>query len=166
MKFQVLLLKGLRLYLKNKIFYSRVGNAYRRIGPAMDFAKEAKSSGVEVLHIIDRDLASGQSKNLDIYDSLTQFMHIQVELPRVCFVNELSAYNVRIAFVPPNVPVNVNYKFSLLKTDYPKDLDKYPEFSDILTTNEDVVDYAIKKKKRIFFLGKNNNAFCSIPDYM
>lgn len=159
-------MKGLRVYLKNKVFYSKFGNSYKKIGPAMDVAKEAHSSGVEVIHVIDRDLASGQSKNLDIYDSLTQFIHVQVELPRVCFVNELSAYNVRIAFVPPNVPLDANYKFSLLRTDYPRDIDKYPEFNDILTANEDVVDEAIKQKKRIFFLGKNNKAFCSITDFV
>ncbi|MCX6773892.1 MAG: hypothetical protein NTY68_02725 [Candidatus Micrarchaeota archaeon] len=148
------------------MFYSKVGNSYKKIGPALDVAKEAHSSDIGVIHIIDRDLASGQSKNLDIYDSLTQFIHVQVELPRVCFVNELSAYNVRIAFVPPNVPLDINYKFSLLRTDYPRDMDKYPEFNDILTSNEDVVNEAIRRKKRIFFLGKNNKAFCSILDRM
>ena len=157
-------MKGLRLWLKNKVFYSRMGGSYRRLGPALDFAKRARSLGFGLLHIIDRDLASGIGKNLDVYDALTRFIHVQVELPRPCFDKELYSLNARIAFTSPNIPKDINYRFSLLKTEEPKELVRHPGFRDILTSSEDVAGEAIRLKKRVFFIGKSEGAFCEISD--
>ena len=89
---------------------------------------------------------------------------MQVELPLVCCVDQLYSYNVRISFVPSNIPPSVNYKFSLLKAEKPEDVASFPNFRDILTSSDEVAKEALKLKKRLFFLGKNKKAFCEILD--
>ena len=155
-------MKGYRLCLRGKSFYSFFNNSLRKIGPAIDVARNVDA---DLLHIIDSDLDKGVSKNLDIYDALTRILFIQVEMPKVRFLKELYAMDVRVAFIPPNVPDKFNPKFSLLKTDSLEDLKKYPGFRDILTSSEIVMKKANKMKKRVFFLGNAAGAFCSITDF-
>jgi hypothetical protein len=156
-------LKGCRLCLRGKLFYSFFNSSLRKIGPAVDVARNID---VDLLHIIDKDLEIGSSKNLDVYDALTRILFVQVEMPKIRFLKELYAMDVRVAFIPPNIPEDFNPKFSLLKTDDINDVSKYPKFRDIVTASPDVLKKANALKKRVFFLGKNKDAFCSITDYM
>ncbi len=156
-------MKGYRLCLRGKSFYSFFNSSLRKVGPAIEVAR---SIDADLLHIIDKDLEKGVSKNLDIYDALTRMLFIQVEMPKIRFLDKLYAMDVRVAFIPPNVPENFNPKFSLLKADNEADLEKYPGFRDILTSSESVMKKANRMKKRVFLLGKSRDAFCSITDYM
>ncbi len=156
-------MKGCRLCLRGKLFYSFFNSSLRKIGPAIEVARNIDA---DLLHIIDKDLEIGSSKNLDIYDALTRILFVQVEMPKIRFLKELYAMDVRVAFMPPNVPEDFNPKFSLLKTDDASELSKYPKFRDIVTSSTDVLKKANALKKRVFFLGKNADAFCSITDYM
>jgi hypothetical protein len=134
----------------------------RKVGPAVDVARNIDA---DLLHIIDRDLDSGSSKNLDVYDALTRMLFIQVEMWKPRFLDKLYAKDVRVAFIPPNIPEKFNPKFSLMKTDNAEDLEKYPGFRDILTSSAEVLKEANRLKKRVFFLGKSKDAFCSITDF-
>jgi hypothetical protein len=155
-------LKGYRLCLQGKVLYSFMGGSLRKLGSAVDFARGIKA---DLLHIIDRDLEAGQGKNLDVYDALSRTLFVQVEMPKVCFLDQLYAMNVRVAFIPPNVPERFDARFSLLKTDDILDLEKYPGFRDILTSSEGVMEKANKMEKRVFLFGESRNAFCSITDF-
>jgi hypothetical protein len=155
-------LKGYRLCLQGKVLYSFMGGSLRKLGPAVDVARGIKA---DLLHMIDRDLDAGQGNNLDIYDALSRTLFVQVEMPRVCFLDQLYAMNVRVAFIPPNVPEKFDSRFSLLKTDDVSDLVKYPGFRDILTSSKEVMEKANKIEKRVFLLGKSKDAFCSITDF-
>jgi hypothetical protein len=155
-------LKGCRLCLRGKSFYSFFNSSLRKAGPAIEVARGIDA---DLLHIIDKDLEKGVGKNLDIYDALTRMMYIQVEMPKIRFLKELYAMDVRVAFIPPNIPEAFNVKFSLLKTDNAADLGKYPGFRDILTSSESVMEKANSMKKRVFFLGNSKKAFCQITDF-
>ena len=74
-------MKGKRFILKDKLFFSLHGGVKKLEGNAVSVAKSLK--GIELLHIIDEDLLRFPRvvKNLDVYDKLTYFIHVQVEVP-------------------------------------------------------------------------------------
>jgi hypothetical protein len=159
------LIKGLYLYLKDKEFYlehkegilKKLGN----IGVIRDLIK--RNNNIKLLHIIDQDLNRGTIKNFDLYDSLTTFIHVQVETSNLNFAKKLQSINVRTVILPPYENIDeLNKRFLALRIDkynYKEFIDKA---NDIVTSNNIIASLVIEKQKRLFFIGFHEKAFCSI----
>ncbi|MCK4319962.1 hypothetical protein KAW38_05345 [Candidatus Micrarchaeota archaeon] len=96
------MIKALRFYLKGKQIFSKGKATYRLVGSPIPLIKKKIKQGFEVFHIKDLDALKGNAANLDIYDHLTQFTHVQVEcLEKETLVKKLLGLRVRVVLDLP-----------------------------------------------------------------
>jgi len=143
------LILGKYLLLKDKQFYTR---ERRLLGPALAVAK--KLSDFVFLHIHDLDFEKGLTTNFDVYDKLTYFIHVQVEVYREKGLETLREYNVRLVAIPGHFSDPSLYQ--AIMTD---DLEIAKPFKDVVTQNPEF----LKTSHRVFYLWKKEpRAYASI----
>lgn len=128
----------------------------RFLGKPIDMCKKFKEQGYKLVHIIDKDAKSGSSTNFDIYNNLTFFLNIQVEISsNEEFVKKLLKINSRVV-IPPNPQFNLSKESKkLLVAKFRADVD-YDQldiscFNDVILENADdaSVDCYLAQEKRI-----------------
>ena len=126
------------------------------LGKPIDICKKLQQEGHKLIHIIDKDALTGSSTNFDIYNNLTFFLNIQVEIAsREEFVKKLLKINCRVV-IPPNPQLDLSKESKkLLVAKFRADLDygmlNIEPFSDVILENadDDSIDLYIAKGKRI-----------------
>ncbi len=138
------------IYLKDKQAFSRKAGFLRMIGKPLDLARELKSAGYELIHIVDQDAISGLTKNLDVYDGLTYIINVQVECaPDEKLVHKLLTLKCRVV-LPPSFVTSALSEKRLLVAKIPKDYAGDAEgFHDVVL--EDATESEIR---RFVALGK------------
>ncbi len=162
-------IKALRFYLKGKQVFRKGKATYRLVGSPIPLIKKKVKEGFEVFHIKDLDALNGNATNLDIYDHLTQFTHVQVEcLEKETLVKKLLGLRVRVILKLP------------IKKIYPKEYEKLivgkaePGYKGPLNCHDVFLDgedkelaRRIKKEKKRLIINKEENkipAFIEIED--
>jgi len=151
--------KGAYLILKDKVFYSIHEKKRFVLGNAVNVGKKLKDVGFGLLHVVDEDLNKGFMKNFDVYDKLTYFIHVQVEMPSQRFVEKLKEINVRTVALPWLYTPKEDFSAVFVKKGFEEWIEK---FRDIVVDNEEVAK-RIEGNKRIFTINfKFEGAFCEI----
>lgn len=132
------------IYLKDKQVFSRKAGFLRMIGKPLDLARELKTAGYELIHIVDQDAISGITKNLDVYDGLTYIINVQVECaPDEKLVHKLLTFKCRVV-LPPSFDTSALHEKRLLVAKIPKDYTGDAEgFHDVIL--EEANDSEIKR---------------------
>jgi len=65
--------------VKDKQAYRMEKGDMRMAGNPAQLCRDLAGKGAKLIHIVDMDAKRGQTGNMDIYDSLTYFVNIQVE---------------------------------------------------------------------------------------
>ncbi|MFA6531189.1 MAG: HisA/HisF-related TIM barrel protein [Candidatus Micrarchaeia archaeon] len=90
------------IYVKDKQAFIKKGGVLKLVGKPSELVKKLKKDGVELVHIVDLDAINGSTTNFDVYDSLTFFMHIQVEGAKTeQMVKKLLEINARVVVPIP-----------------------------------------------------------------
>ncbi len=66
-------------YLKDKQAFRKDEGNLRMVGNPAQLCRDLAGKGAKLVHIVDLDAKRGQPSNLDIYDSLTYFVNVEVE---------------------------------------------------------------------------------------
>jgi hypothetical protein len=132
------------IYLRDKQAFRKEGGMLRLIGKPLDFAKESKKGGCQLLHIIDVDALSGLQNNLDVYDGLTYIINVQVECsPSLNVVMKLLSLKCRVV-LPPSADMASIREKKLLVAKIPKAYAGAAEgFHDVVL--EDADDASVSK---------------------
>jgi len=125
------MIKIAQIIVKDKQAFSRSGGVLRFLGSAVDIAKKIKEEGFKLIHVIDEDALSGSSTNLDVYDTLTCFINVQVECaPKEEMIKKLLSLRCRVV-LSPDADVSKYSEKNLLvakvKADYSGNLDGFPD---------------------------------------
>nr|QNO54469.1 hypothetical protein FMKGKFDM_00002 [Methanosarcinales archaeon ANME-1 ERB7] len=89
------------IYVRGKQAFSKKEGILRLLGKPTGVARDFAEEGRKLIHIIDKE-ARGTSPNFDVYDSLTTFMHIQVECGSETFAKLLVGIKARaVVRLPP-----------------------------------------------------------------
>jgi len=127
------------IYVKDKQAFRKEGSILRLLGKPGDVAKTFKEKGFRLLHIIDLDALAGLSTNLDIYDSLTYFINVQVECAPVdALVKKLLSLRCRVVLPPSQLDLSEIKEKNLLVAKISKD-SKQPldDFHDVIIEDAD-----------------------------
>ncbi len=152
-------MKGAYLILKDKVFYSIHKKRKFVLGNAVNVAKKLKDGRIGLLHVVDEDLNKGFMKNFDVYDKLTYFIHVQVEMPSEEFIEKLKEINVRTVALPWLYKPSQNFSAVFVKKGFEEWVEK---FKDIVVDDEEIAK-KIGKNKRLFTINlKFEGAFCEI----
>ncbi|MDD5171518.1 MAG: hypothetical protein PHF60_00600 [Candidatus ainarchaeum sp.] len=109
------------IHLKDKQVFHKKAGFLRMIGKPLDLAREFKTAGYELVHIVDQDALSGLTKNLDVYDGLTYIINVQVECaPDESLVHKLLTLKCRVV-LPPSFVTSALHEKRLLVAKIPKD---------------------------------------------
>ncbi len=123
------MMKIAQIVVKDKQAFSRAGGVLRFLGSAVDIAKKLKEEGFKLIHIIDEDALSGSSTNLDVYDTLTCFVNVQVECaPKEEMIKKLLSLRCRVVLDPETDVSKYSEKNLLvakIKADYCGNLDGF-----------------------------------------
>ncbi|MBU0527453.1 MAG: hypothetical protein ABH983_04690 [Candidatus Micrarchaeota archaeon] len=142
------MIKIAQIIVKDKQAFSRTGGVLRFLGSAVDIAKKIKDDGFKLIHIVDEDALSGSSTNLDVYDTLTCFINVQVEgFSKDDMIKKLLSLRCRVVFPPEAVVSKYSEKNLLvakIKSDYSGSLDG---FHDVIIENAD--DFSIQKFSKL-----------------
>ena len=161
------MIKGLFLYLKDKNFFKKKENL-QLIGGIKDIEKIVKELDIKLLHIVDIDLTRRKIKNYDLYDKLTTFTHVQVETNNVHVAKKLQEINVRIVLVKPYLDHKdyeaLDKKFLAIRIEENEyvNLITSGNINDVVTSNNNIAEIVLSRRKRLFFIGKHEKAFCNI----
>lgn len=145
---------GAYLILKDKQFY----RYDMKLLGGIDKVEDLKSE-VTLLHIRDLDLERGKLKNLDVYDKLTYYIHVQVEIPKENNdIWQLIDLDVRLVGIPEQIS-NIN-KYKAIKIKSVEDLSY--GIRDVVVEDQELLS-KIGKDFRIFSLGFiHKDSFISI----
>jgi len=66
--------------VKDKQGFRKDEGTLRQIGNPTQLVRKLADSGAKLIHIVDLDAKIGSAANMDIYDKLTYFVNIQVEI--------------------------------------------------------------------------------------
>ena len=95
------------IYIKDKQAFRKEGNILRFIGSPVELAKKFKKEGYRLIHIVDMDALSGSSTNLDMYNSLTYVINVQVECaPDDALVKKLLSLKCRVVLPPSKLDLS------------------------------------------------------------
>lgn len=157
-------MKGKRVFLKDKLFFSYSNGLKRVLGNAVSVGKAlAKDFGL--LHVVDEDLLLFPKvlKNKDVYDNLTYFIHVQVEAPPNVsekVVRELLSFDVRVV-LHPEVLEGMRHLFKG-KEGFAVSKSKPLDWVRDVFLTFCPGDKERFKDKRLFVLGKCPGVFCEI----
>ena len=109
----------------------------RMAGKPIDMAKKLKGE-TELLHLVDSDALKGMPTNLDVYNSLTFVINVQVECaPKEEIVKKLLSLKCRVVLPPSFDTSNLKEK-KLLVAKFGKDYDgKADGFHDVIIEDAD-----------------------------
>ena len=142
----MILLKIPLFYVKDKQAFRTREGSLRLLGKPIDIAKRLKNDGFRLIHIVDLDALKGLSTNLDIYDSLTYFINVQVECAPVdALVKKLLLFRCRVVIPPSGLDLSKIREKNLLVARVSKD-NPVEDFHDVLIENSD--DKLVKKFKQ------------------
>ncbi len=132
-------LKGLLLHVKSKQFYTKDKGIMRLVG-SFSLIPHLKKE-YDLLHIIDEDLAKGNTSNLSLYESLTYHIYVQVELPsidqRLKVAEKLQLLNVRVVLTEGyEEALALNPNFLAFKLAKPKNLEELIAITDELINSQ------------------------------
>lgn len=144
------------IYVKEKQAFRKDGGILRFLGRPVDVAKKLKDEGYKLIHIVDLDALALLSTNLDVYDSLTYFINVQVECgPDDRLVKKLLSLKCRVVLLPSELDLSQLRERKLLVAKIPKDFKgSLDEFHDIILEdgdNESVRKFLSLKKRVIIF---------------
>lgn len=89
------------IYLRDKQAFEKDG-VLRLLGKPVTVAKELKTQGIDLLHIVDLDALKGLATNFDVYDKLTYIMHVEVEcVEDMQLIGKLLEINARVVVTLP-----------------------------------------------------------------
>ncbi|MEM0356308.1 MAG: hypothetical protein QW465_00940 [Candidatus Anstonellales archaeon] len=146
---------GKYVILKDKQFYTV---DMRLIGNAVEITRELANT-YNLLHIRDRDLERGVIKNLDIYDKLTYYINVQVEIHRELLeLERLLEFQVRLVAIP-----GIASRYSLYKAIM---IDRYDQLvdniRDVIISDPALID-GLLGKYRVMTLGfRDRRVFLAI----
>ena len=136
------ILKAKQVYLKEKQFFIKENGIMRFFGKPIETAKKLKELGYDLLNIIDLDAENGSLSNFDVYDKLTYFLHIQVEigkesalLEKLLKINARVVVNLPTKFDLKKVAKNKSLLVGKIKNDYKGTKDDEDYVQDILIEN-------------------------------
>lgn len=132
------MIKGLRIFLRDKVLFRNEGGIFRQVGNPMD-ALRTFPDDVKILHIVDLNAKDGNTTNFDMYNHMTYNRNIQVEIgAREELVKKLIALKAR----------------AVLELPCPLDLGRFSESKRLLVgritgdeRSEDVFDYYLESEK-------------------
>ncbi|HLD60478.1 MAG TPA: hypothetical protein VI912_05750 [Candidatus Bilamarchaeaceae archaeon] len=140
------------VYLKDKQMFRKEKGVLRFIGNAVEVARKMKKDGVKLIHIIDQNLEKGGTTNLDIYNHLTYFINIQVELTDQKIIEKLLNIRVRIVLdLPTKLPLD-KWETRLLVGRVSNEKTEVDKVYDLILDQEELIESF--KGKRIIFNGK------------
>jgi hypothetical protein len=146
------------IYLKDKQVFRKKSGFLRLIGKPLGIAKELKTAGYELIHIVDQDALSGLTKNLDVYDGLTYVINVQVECPPAeSLVCKLLTLKCRVV-LPPSFDVSAFHEKRLLVAKIPKDYTGDAEgFHDVILdeASDSEIDRFAALGKRVIIYDKD-----------
>jgi len=136
------MIKAKLIYIKDKQVFAKENSTLRLIGKPIEIAKKLNKEGFELLHIIDLDAQKGLETNFDVYDKLTYFLHIQVEigkesalLEKLLKINARVVVNLPTKFDLKKVAKNKSLLVGKIKNDYKGTKDDEDYVQDILIEN-------------------------------
>jgi len=130
------------IYIKDKQAFRKEDTLLRFIGSPVELARKFKKEGYKLIHIVDLDALSGVSTNLDIYDSLTYIINVQVECaPDEGLVKKLLSLKCRVVLLPSSLDLSALREKKLLVAKVSKQED-VGDFHDVVV--EDADDALVK----------------------
>jgi len=91
------------IHLKDKQAFIKTEGMLRLKGNPVDLIKRMKKEGIKLVHIIDQDAINGMKTNLDVYNSLTYILNIEVEgVKDEKMIEKLLAMKARVVFSLPS----------------------------------------------------------------
>ncbi len=77
-------------------------SSMRMIGKPIDICKHLQKSGTKLVHIVDLDALKGMETNMDIYNHVTHFVNIEVEVaPKESLIIKLLTIKARVVLKLP-----------------------------------------------------------------
>ncbi len=148
-----------KIYLKDKQAWKKEKGIMQIMGKAVDVCKNLAKEQYKLVHILDMDAKKGMYTNSDVYDTLTYFIHVQVEgFLEEKIIDKLLSYDVRVVIeLPAKIQLlkwENKQKFLvgrvLEKTEIPK------EIGDVIVSTKELLEWVRKEhpKKRIIWDGK------------
>ncbi len=129
--------------IKDKQAFRKEDNLLRFIGNPVEVAKKFKKEGYKLIHIVDMDALSGLSTNLDMYDSLTYIINVQVECaPVEDLVKKLLSLKCRVVLPPSSLDLSAIREKRLLVARVSKPEADVKDFHDVVV--EDADDAMVK----------------------
>lgn len=129
--------------IKDKQAFRKENNLLRFIGSPIELAKKFKKEGYKLIHIVDLDALSGLSTNLDMYDSLTYIINVQVECkPDDTLVKKLLSLKCRVVLPPSGLDLSAIREKRLLVARVSKPEADVKDFHDVVV--EDADDAIVK----------------------
>jgi uncharacterized protein related to proFAR isomerase len=128
------------------------------IGKPLDVARDLKAQGYKLIHIIDGDALAGLQNNLDVYNSLTYIINVQVECAQNKeIITKLLSLKCRV-ILPPTTDVSTMSEKRLLVTRISASYSgKADGFHDVVLENadEEGIKHFTKLKKRVIIYEKD-----------
>ncbi len=132
------------LYMRDKQVFRKDGGALRFVGKPIDVVREFHKQGSKLVHFVDMDALLGSQMNLDVYNSLTFFINVQVECaPQEAIVRKLLSFKCRVV-LPPTFDATTMREERLLVAKIPAKYEsdsfgqKLTGFHDVLLDNADI----------------------------
>ena len=129
--------------IKDKQAFRKEDTLLRFIGNPIELARKFKKEGYKLIHIVDLDALSGISTNLDMYDSLTYIINVQVECaPNENLVKKLLSLKCRVVLPPSDLDLSSIREKKLLVAKVSKPETDVKDFHDVVV--EDADDALVK----------------------
>ncbi len=144
------------IYIKDKQVFSKKEGILRFIGKPVDVAKKIKEQGYKLIHIVDEDALAGTPTNLDVYDSLTYFINVQVECaPDDKLVKQLLTLRCRVVLPPGELDVSGIKEKQLLVAKVPKNCEMpVDDFHDVVLEDAGEIKKFSSMGKRVMVYEK------------
>lgn len=146
---------GKYLILRDKQFYT---TDMKLMGNSVEVAKQL-AKDYDLLHIRDMDMDRGVVKNLDVYDKLTYYINVQVEVHReIDELRRLVDFQVRLVAIP-GIAKRIDLYKAIIISRYE---DLIEQIRDVVVTDRSIIDM-IGARHRIMTLGfRDERAFLAI----
>lgn len=142
------------IYIKDKQAFRKEDNILRFIGSPVELARRFKKEGYRLIHIVDLDALSGSSTNLDMYNSLTYIINVQVECaPDDELVKKLLTLKCRVVLSPSKLDLSEIREKRLLvaKVSKPADVRAFHDVVVVDATDEFVGKFAAMGKRVMIY---------------
>lgn len=144
------------IYIKDKQAFSFPNKEL--LGKPIDICKEYAEKKYKLIHIIDLDGLIGSATNMDIYDNLTYFINIEVEIaPKEQLLKKLLSIRARVVISQKDKDLIAKFKEkNLFVAKLEKDeIIEDTDFLDIIIQEVDEKNINRIKNKRIIIYQKD-----------